>query len=523
MSILTDLITSRLTFGRRFNDPWPCRDANWQDWLTAQLAAPSADDGAVLSRLAALQPTYWTGTTYAPYPIDHLFKSAADLWLFTISGPRLDQQRAYSEVIFARWIRAAFSPWQIFEVMVDFWYNHFSVDASKNNYQLMAMSPVYDRIIRANALGNFRSLLGAVTKSPTMMYYLDQALSSQPIANENFARELLELHTLGIGRYLGRTTPSGMSTSGYSDQDVQEAARVLTGWSIADGTHQIDNGSHPNTGIFTFWPVMHDTGAKKLFNFSISAGGGEEEGERLLDYLAYHRGTAENIATKLYIRFVGDNPPANDPLVQTMADTFMQNGKAANQIALVIQSLINHSEFAGSAGAKVKTPFEFMISVIRATNCKVDPTVLDDSGSNIGISELLLKMGAPMFTWPTPKGPPDYAQPWTGSNGMIQRWAIADQVVSKNSGVLLDRNQSIFSWWLQSQRALNTPKQAAGQLGRMILGNSITGHTQQALSDYAQSLEVLGDPSAFSNTDLLQAGLRRLVGAIAATAEFQAR
>src|SRR5712692_3053404 len=114
----------------------------------------------------------------------------------------------------------------------------------------MAMFPVYDSIIRTNALGNFRSLLGAVAKSPTMMYFLDQALSSQPIANENFARELMELHTLGIARYNGATTPSGTSTSGYSDQDVQQAARVLTGWTIADGTHRAADGTAANTGVF---------------------------------------------------------------------------------------------------------------------------------------------------------------------------------------------------------------------------------------------------------------------------------
>src|SRR5207249_1002933 len=108
-------------------------------------------------------------------------------------------------------------------------------------------------------------------------------------------------------------------------------------------------------------------------------------------------------------------------------------------------------------------------------------------------------------------------------NGMIQRWAIADQITSKNSGVLLDNDQSLFSWWLKSQRSLNMPQQAARLLGRMMLGSALSGNTLQALVDYANSPEVLGGSSAFSNTDLLKAGLRRLVGAIAATPEFQVR
>ena len=505
MSVLTDLITSRLTFGPRFGDPQPLTDANIEAWLSAQLSAPVVDDPTVVQLFNKIY--FWPTPVKRTTKITYIFQSASQLW--SISD-WYEGQRAFMEVMAVRWTRAAFSPWQIFEVMVDFWQNHFSIDFFQED-PFWRMLPAYDRTIRANALGNFRSLLGAVSKSVNMMLYLNQNLSTIPIPNENFSREVMELHTLGVARYFGKTTPPGMETSGYSDQDVQQLARILTGWTIADGTH---GAGDQNDGSFIFVPAMHDTGPKTIFNISIPAGGGEDEGELLLDYLAAHPGTAENIATKLYIRFVGDTPPSGDPLVAAMANTFTQYAAAPDQIARVIGTLVADPRFVSSAAIKVKTPFEFMISEMRATGCDVN-------GASGAIWPLLPSLGAILFGWPTPKGMPDIASAWTGTGGMVGRWAIADRVTL--AGILIDNGQDLFSSCLNSKPPLKTPQEAAELVGQLILGNLESDSTRKALDTYAASPEVLGASNAFTNSAVLEAGLRRLVGAVAAAPEFQMR
>jgi uncharacterized protein (DUF1800 family) len=531
MSPLTDLITSRLTFGYRFSDPNPPSDDKLPDWISAQLAAPATDDAGVLDRLGrVILPITLTnsdGTQHVENRgLTDMFKSRPELWVLSNSTSTPDpaeRRRPTDEVIAARWIRAALSPWQIFEVMVDFWHNHFSVDAFGSS-QASAMWPIYDQVIRTNALGNFRTMLGATAKSAAMMYFLNQATSNKRQPNENFAREVMELHSLGIERYLGRTTPPGMAGTGYSDQDVQEAARALTGWTIADGNRKAADGTRPNDGSFIFSLDMHDTGTKTVFTIQFPAGGGRSEGESVLDYLASHVGTAKHIATKLYIRFVGDNPAADDPLLQAMADTFHANVGASNQIALVLQTLLWNAEFwlsgvvppgsGASTGAKVKTPFELMISTIRATNCEVNPQE--------PLSNTCAQMGAPMFHWPEPNGMPDVATAWTGTNDMMVRWAAVDRIMTLGNKLLVNGIESLLTSLILWKR-VTSPAQSVQLLAPTLLGASVSETTMAALTDYAKSTEVLGGKGAFVDPMLLEIGLRKLIGAIAATSEFQLR
>ncbi|MDR3515093.1 MAG: DUF1800 domain-containing protein [Azospirillaceae bacterium] len=515
---LVDLITRRFTFGSRFNEPQPLTTSNLNNWLNAQLAAPTADDVSVLQRLAAVQlPITVTATdgtsTTTNRGLTDLFKPSQDLWAILAadtSANKAESQRPANEVAAARWIRAAFSPWQVQEVMTDFWHNHFSVDA----YQSMPIAatwPVYDRIIRANALGNFRAMLGATAKSAAMMNYLNLNTSVASHPNENYAREVMELHTLGIGRYLGETTPAALLGTGYSDQDVTNAARVLTGWTLADGNHKAADGTKPNTGDFLFVSANHDTKAKTIFGVAYPAGGAQAEGEAFLDALAQHPGTALTIATKLYVHFVQDTPPANDALITTLATVFRNNVTAPNQIALVLQALVGSAEFAAAAD-KVKVPFEFLISLIRAAGAEINPRA--------ALTTMLTSLGAPLFHWPTPNGMPDLATTWTGTTGMILRWALADQLVASSGGYLLDGDNTLFA--ALAPLAISIPY-AANAVVAAVLGAGALPTSASALATYAASTEVLGAKGALANATTLNTGLRRLVGAAATVPEFQRR
>ena len=516
---LADLFASRFTFGTRFNDPSPVTASNLNGWFAAQLAAPSADDPAVSRRLALVQlpitTTDSTGTaTTKSLPLQDLGLTPAALWAIRATDTSANHaytRRPADEVVAASWIRATFSPWQVQEVMTDFWHNHFSVDAYQTDL-IAEMWPAYDQILRGNALGNFRAMLGAVTKSASMMYYLNQAQSVAAQPNENFAREVMELHTLGIARYLGETTPAGAVGTGYSDADVQNAARALTGWTIADGSRPAADGTKPNTGAFLFSPKLHDTGAKTIFGQTFAGGGGQSEGETFLDMLAAHPGTAQTIATKLYIHFVQDVPPANDALVAAMAQTFLANVGSPTQIQQVLSVLAASPEFAASAGAKVKTPFQFLISLLRASGAEINPVA--------NLSWGLSSLGAPLFHWSTPNGMPDVSNPWVGTNDMLRRWALAFQITSEGSKILQDSATTLFA---QVPTGLTSAASAASHLIAPMLGSQVSAGTQAALLNYAATPEVLGGSTALTDPQKLLNGVRALVGAIAATPEFQTR
>lgn len=514
----SDLVTSRFTFGARFNDPAPVPSVP-TNWFAQQLAAPATDDPSVTSRLAnvilPLTTTDSTGaSTTVQSPLIDLNLPSDQLWAIQAadkSANRALTRRPADEVIAANWIRGTFSPYQLQEVMTDFWHNHFSVDAYQTG-TISVMWPAYDQVIRASALGNFRQMLGAVAKSASMMYYLNQAQSVAANPNENFAREVMELHTLGIASYLGETATPGQEANGYSDADVTNAARVLTGWTIADGSRTAADGSKPNNGSFIFSPKIHDNGAKTLFGQTYPACAGQAEGERFLDYLAAHSGTATHIATKLYIHFVQDNPPAGNGLIASMAQTFQANVNSKTQIPQVLQLLLNSPEFAASVGMKVKTPFQFLISLLRATGAEINP----QSNLNFGLSTL----GAPLFHWSTPNGMPDTAAAWTGTNDMLRRWALANQVTAQSSKILIDSPTTLFA---QIAIGLSSPASVVNLLAPLMLGTPISSGTMQALQTYAATPEILGNKGVLNDATKLLTGVHALVGAMAATPEFQTR
>ncbi|MEO0563215.1 MAG: DUF1800 domain-containing protein, partial [Chloroflexota bacterium] len=241
------------------------------------------------------------------------------------------------------WItRALYTERQLHERMVHFWSDHFSVYIGKGGVGQLKIADDRDHI-RPHALGRFRDLLGASAKSPAMLFYLDQAQSNAIAPNENYGRELLELHTLGVD-------------GGYTEDDVKAAARAFTGWSIYRPQDDTERG-----GTFLFRPRLHDDGDKVFLGDTIR-GGGIEEGERILDILAAHPSTARFISTKLARRFVSDNPPA--ALVDDLSQTFLQTD---GDIRAVMQTLLASDAF-WSAPPKFKRPFEYAVGVLRHTD-----------------------------------------------------------------------------------------------------------------------------------------------------------
>ncbi|MBT3336482.1 MAG: DUF1800 family protein [Anaerolineae bacterium] len=310
---------------------------------------------------------------------------------------RLDLEKdaqSIQELIGATLLQQWKSPSQLYEVMVDFWTNHFNIYIVKNQCRVLKTDDD-QAVIRPYALGKFGELLSASAHSPAMLVYLDQATSTRRAPNENYARELLELHTVGVD-------------GGYSHEDVVELARTLTGWSV---TGFRDRNQEP--GQFSFRRQAHDDGQKQVLGTVVPAGGGIEDGEIILDMLAQHPMTARFISTKLARRFVADDPPAS--LIEKLSQVFLST---AGDTREMLRTLLHSDEFKASAGQKMKRPLEFFISALRVTDAKIQRTPR-------ALTTYLRQMGQMPFFWSPPTGYPDYAAWWATTSGMLNRWNFA--------------------------------------------------------------------------------------------------
>ncbi|UCG71306.1 MAG: DUF1800 domain-containing protein [Chromatiales bacterium] len=295
------------------------------------------------------------------------------------------------DLVGATLYRAFFSPRQLYEVMVEFWSNHFSIHLV--NGIIPALKPYDDfAVIRPNAMGKFRDLLQASAKSPAMLYYLDNFVNFVGEPQENYARELLELHTLGVD-------------GGYTEDDVKEVARCFTGWTI-----------NQNTGEFLFVPFLHDNGAKTVLGTLIPVGGGVTDGETVLDLLASHPSTANFIATKLCRRFLSDDPPAG--VIAAVATTF---NLTDGDVVEMLRTLFASGEFQDIQDQKLARPMEFIGGLVRALN--VNQTLPPDDG-RLYFALLNLLSQVP-FYWIPPNGYPDVAPYWGSTSGFLNRWRIA--------------------------------------------------------------------------------------------------
>ncbi|HEU6456779.1 MAG TPA: DUF1800 domain-containing protein, partial [Roseateles sp.] len=308
---------------------------------------------------------------------------------------------------------ALYSPRQVQEQLAWFWFNHFNVHQYKSN--LRAMVGDYEQGLRERALGRFRDLLGYTAHHPAMLRYLDNEQNAAHHINENYARELLELHTLGIG-------------GGYTQRDVQELARVLTGLGVNLGENRpklkpAQEAQYHHDGLMEFNPARHDFGDKQLLGTTIQ-GRGFTEIDQVLDLLARHPSTARFVSRKLAQYFVADEPPP--ALVERMAQRWLQTD---GRIAEVMRTMIASPEFEASLGRKFKDPMHYVVSAVRLAYA--DRVVLN-TAPMIG---WLYRLGEAPYNRQTPDGYPLDESAWAGPGQMTTRFEIARAIGSGSAGL----------------------------------------------------------------------------------------
>ena len=310
-------------------------------------------------------------------------------------------------------LHAIYSPAQLKEQMVWFWLNHFSIFEQKANVRWL-MGDYSERAIRPHALGHFRDLVMATLEHPAMLQYLDNAQNAAGHINENYARELMELHTLGV-------------EAGYSQHDVQELARVLTGVGIAAAEPpRLKPELRPfylREGAFEFNPARHDFGPKTLLGQPLTERGFAEVAEAVRR-LVRQKACARFISRKLAVYFVGDDPPA--PLVERMTQTFRNSD---GDIAAVLRTLFTSRELAAQAGRKFKDPMQYVLSAVRLT---YDNRQIQNMHPVTG---WLAALGEPEFGHPTPDGYSLQDAAWSSSGQMSRRFEIARAIGSGSAGL----------------------------------------------------------------------------------------
>ncbi len=354
---------------------------------------------ALVAEVKTMGATAWLNQQLAPAGIDD---SACDAYLtryptLPMTTPQIrtaiDQFSwdAMFELGKASIARALFSRRQLFEVMVEFWSNHFNIATPSGD--VWDLKTVDDReVIRKNALGSFSDMLIASAKSPAMLRYLDNADSSVDTLNENYGRELLELHTVGI-------------EAGYTHDDVIDSARILTGYTV---------GRHGEFAYYNDWRYI---GPVQVLGFSSANSDGFDGlhvAEQYLRYLATHPSTARHLATKLAIRFVSDSPPAS--LITNLASVYLANNTA---IVPVLKALFASSEFTASIGQKTRRPLEDIIGAARAIG--VTPAA-GDATSLASLYWVLGSLAQAPLAWHPPNGYPDVAAAWLSAGGELRRW-----------------------------------------------------------------------------------------------------
>ena len=529
-------LLERFAFGARPGEVEKVAQMGPEKWLAQQLAGnlPDAELDKRLEAFPALKMTQFemSEVYVSNGPIRRILQKEGAVDPTKMSRKEMNQKisayrkehglRAYNalynqELKGQKVLRAVYSENQLVEVLTDFWFNHFNVTTRDGGARGRTLS--YERdAIRPNVLGNFRTILGATAKHPAMLHYLDNADSrmaptsqrnqprrKQEVAsgemgmdsgmdggmmgapakaqpppknrrkyglNENYARELMELHTLGVD-------------GGYTQQDVTEVARVLTGWAAMPYKNarknlekQIAKGSNNlvREGEFVFRKSWHDQKAKVVLGEKFSARGGIEEGERVLDMLSQHPSTARFISTKLARRFINDNPP--EALVKRMARTFSETD---GDIAAVMATLAQSREFWTEAKkrSKMKSPLELVVSSLRALEADVK--------NSQPMMSWFDRMGEPLYGYVPPTGFPDYAESWANAGTLLARMNFGIHLATgKIRGIELKR--------LSRDSGDLTTDEALAVYGKLLLPaqdtSAIASEVKETIPDDAKRKEV---------------------------------
>lgn len=440
-------VLNRLGFGPRRGTPFSVEafnalggndDARLEAFVEQQLNPTTDANGNVTDPEVAARLSHEAYVT--------LNKSFTQLWQdheVNGGGNPFTRDWPIREVERAVFVRAIYSRWGLFEQLADFWHNHFSIYGFDRYAAPTWVS--WDRdVIRRHALGNFRAMLQATFESPAMLYFLDNYINRAPSFNENYAREIMELHTLGAINYLGANLqqhevpqiPPGQPGEGwpvgYVDADVYELARSFTGWTFHRGS-----GGGPNTGEAYLVPAQHDIGQKTVLGQFVPANTPyQTEHQLFLDRLAYHPGTARHIAIKLARRFVSEDPP--EALVEHVANVFWQNRTQPDQIRRTVRALLLWNDGPGAFrdianhGNKIKKPFEVVASALRAVSA--DFTIRRDDSESNSFMDRFRRTGHRPFDWRPPDGFPDFSDYWMGGGAFVHAWRTIDWVLDENTG-----------------------------------------------------------------------------------------
>jgi uncharacterized protein (DUF1800 family) len=486
-------VLNRIGFGPREGDVARVRKIGLQRHIEQQLRPEHIADQEIAGRLEGLTTLGLSADDIAQRFEIPVLRARRERRMQSEKGTEQDRQRRpvpemqranqlVLELSEQKLLRAIYSERQLQEVLTDFWFNHFNVDARKGRSRFTLTA--YERdAIRPHVFGSFRDLLGATAKSPAMLFYLDNWMSADPNSrpfdplamggrfgrggfggsalvpgaangqgnraprglNENYGRELMELHTLGVD-------------GGYTQKDVTEVARAFTGWTIENPLHG---------GGFRFEPRIHDDGEKVVLGQHIKAGGGQRDGELVLDILAGHQSTAHFIATKLVRRFVSDTPPA--PLVDRAAKRFRQTD---GDLREVMRTILTSPEFLSpeTYRAKVKTPFEFLVSAVRATGADVQDAQ--------PLVRRMQQLGMPLYQCQPPTGYKDTADAWVNAGALVNRMNAALELASGRIRGISIEHAAIFGAADPSSEL----EHSRARLVEATLGNDISDSTRTTIA-----------------------------------------
>jgi uncharacterized protein (DUF1800 family) len=513
---------NRLSYGPRPGDLERVKSMGLENWIERQLHPEKIAEPVLQARLAQLPAANLNSQTLlAAYPQPDVaakrlgisveeYRKQMDAEAHPPQGvrpkPSKLPQEALSQLQQAKALRAIYSERQLQEQLTDFWFNHFNVFANKDLDLWLLASYEHD-VIRPRVLGRFRDLLGATAKSPAMLFYLDNYLSADPQAaqrlkthpeklrgrqnaelppvgkrglNENYGRELMELHTLGVD-------------GGYTQQDVIEVARCFTGWTIRNARTKPE---------FSFDGRVHDPQPKRVLGKKIHAGG-IRDGEQVLDLLARDPHTAHHIALELAQHFVSDNPPG--PLVDKMALAFRKSG---GDLREVMRAMIYSPEFWSRAAyrAKIKTPFELVVSAARALGADVDTA--------LPLVNWVTRIGEPLYQCLPPTGYSDKASAWVNAGALLNRLNFALAL----AGNRVAGSQVQIAPLLGTEAEADPYKALEGAVN-LFLAGQISASTRSTLVRQSADPQIVQIKSGATT----QVNLGAITGLVLGAPEFQQR